>query len=145
MRQVTAVLFEEWDKRELALAERHVGIHPHADLISGRKRKGPGVETNRERVLALIHSITESNEPVFAERLLMLREALVLMIETAWEQMQPDYWTSSGCTIEQALVLTGARDEAYKDCLRARKVVDDALPWADAVRPYVEDEQQGGL
>jgi len=145
MRQVTAVLFEEWDKRELQLAERWVGLHPQADLISGRKRKGPGVETHRERTLSLLHSITESNEPVFAERLRQLQEVLTLLIETAWEQSDESYWLAAGCSADQTKVFTDARGEAYRDLLRARKVVDDGLPWADHVREHVEEQQQGGL
>lgn len=145
MRQVRAALFEEWDKRELQLAERWIGVHPQADEASGREIPRRPNETVRQRLLALLHSVTESNEPAFAERLRLLQEALTLIIETAWAQSVEGYWLAAGCTTEQAGVLMDARMDAYTDCSRARAVVDEALSFADAVREMVEEETEGGL
>ncbi|HEX8865373.1 MAG TPA: hypothetical protein VF821_06905 [Lentzea sp.] len=143
MKTVTGVWFEEEDRREVERAVRWIGIHPQSENLSGRDSQRRPSETVRQRVAALVHSITESNEPVFAERLERLVGALDEVYAQAYLESDVSYWTEQGMNGTQAEVFATSRGEALVDLGAALEVLRAALPLAESVQALVEVTFEG--
>ena len=147
MREVRAALFDDFDRREVARAERWVGLHPQATEPSGRSIPRRPNETQRERLLALLHSITESREAIFGERLDTVRQMLDETIAAAVEQSDESYWLLNlppAVRGQAAIdVLVQSRREAVLDLRDARAVLDAAVPFAEHLQPLRDESYEG--